>query len=49
MRPTERIFAVMSDDDDDIYMEQPSRMSHWCICANATVSRAQYFNNDSRN
>ena len=41
--------AVISDDDGDVYLEQLSRMSHWCICANARVSRAQYFNNDPRN
>ena len=38
-----------TDVDGEVYVEQVSRMSHWCICANARVSRAQYFNNDSRN
>ena len=38
-----------SDGDGEVYLEQLSRMSHWCICANARVSRAQYLNNDSRN
>src|SRR5690348_15216332 len=47
--PTWRILAVANDDDGDVYLEQLSRMSHWCIRANARVSRAQYFNKDSRN
>ena len=38
-----------SDVNGEVYLEQLSRMSHWCICANARVSRAQYFNNDPRN